>query len=143
MNQAFSSVGCEIFDCPKFRLCHISDNVLRMDFKLKHLNIEAARCIVSTRLRHTDVMPYPVLFNTNSLVRVDEEAYHYMAGSKGTERIQCAAFLLNNEINHLIFEVWTQFEPAIPVRAFEIYEEGKALNWLQSVSKKIRSGPVK
>ena len=138
MNQAPHFLDRELFECPYFTITY-EEPLIHMTFKIAHMDIAAARQIVITRLKCTDILPYPVLFNTNSLVKVDEEAYHYLAGPHGTKRIECAAFLLSNEINHLIFEVWKQFEPAIPVRAFGLYEKEAALRWLCNVSERLNA----
>jgi hypothetical protein len=74
---------------------------------------------------------YPVLLDMSRLINIDEEAMIYMAGEEGSRLINCAAFLIKDEINGMTIDTFSQFNPLVPIKSFQYSQRKEAIAWLK------------
>lgn len=98
------------------------------------LDLSAAKLVLEDRLKVSNEVSMPIFVDMTELVIADNKARAFMGSKEGTAFLTCGAFLINNELNKLLINIFIKFShPSIPTRFFTNKE--KAMQWLEETKK--------
>ena len=113
----------------------LEDGIIQISYLVSKVSLEIGSqiAIQANQFIESVVTPtIPILVDFSKLVAVDEEMLLIQAQSaENNQYLSAAAFLLTNQINKIIFKVYDQFEPVIPVKGFT--DKSEAIAWLKQM----------
>lgn len=122
----------------KFESRHVSiwieDGILMSDYKKNTvIDLEAAKEIVSDRLRITENISYPILIDFSNIKSVTKQARDYMnSHDGGLKGLTCGAFIGGNSLATLFINLYIKInQPTIPTKFFTNRHE--AIEWLKKL----------
>jgi len=132
--MSFNTIA-HVFD--HYECTILPERLVITKIKVKDVNREIAETIMYeantillTSKEHPCARYYPSLLDLSDMVSADEETMHFISTNQElVENETAMAFLLSNEINALVFDVFEQFLPGVPVKAF--FSQDEALEWLK------------
>ena len=94
------------------------------------LELEDLQRLAEDRIKVSDGRLMPAYVDLRQLLFVCPKAMEYAASKKATAFLTAAAFHVDNIMNRLLFNIYSDsYAPQLPVKSFASYEQ--ALQWLE------------
>ncbi|MGH2642482.1 MAG: hypothetical protein ACRDE2_00915 [Chitinophagaceae bacterium] len=108
----------------------LNDQLLIATFKKGlHINLDAAREIVHSRLEFTENKTVSVLILNQGVACMDKEARDYLSSEEGTRNLKAVAMVLRSTFGSMLGNFFLSVnKPEMPVRIFS--NEKPAMKWL-------------
>ncbi len=108
----------------------IKDSVLYCQYKIKKIDLEAAKKAVSLRKDFTNNLPYPNLIRGFDVISMDKQARDFFSTDQGTVGVSAGALLTNSVFQATLANFFLKVtNPKIPTKLFT--DESKAILWLK------------
>jgi hypothetical protein len=108
----------------------LSKGIVFVEYKPRLvMNMEAAKQIVTDRLKISSGVSRPLFLDARNLVSIDRATMKYYKTKEVVQHITSAAFLTESALTTLASNIFLALEkPLVPTRLFT--DEKKALRWL-------------